>query len=797
MSGLRICIIALAAGLGLQAQHLPVRHYGAAEGLYSLGAQALLRDRIGFLWVGTQNGLFYFNGRAFTEHRAHGKPVTRDYIDNLFEDSSGAIWIGTRSEVVRMVNFQPETISLGAHVGAKGSQSFAAGPDGVVYIATKSGLAVWSGPGQPIRWKRREAAVNGIYFDSSQKALWWGESGKLWRQTSKETVTFGPEDGLPEAEWESLTIAPDGTFWVRSNQLLRYRPAHAKRFEDPFPGLGIKSLRAGRLHLDQAGRILLSDRRGLVECRTPPDRSCRVLGRKQGIWGEVSSTIEGQGSLWMAVPGAGVLRQIGRDAWENFDDRAGLESTSIWNFIPDGPDRMWVGTSGGLHLGQLTQGQWRFTLEPSTGQDLIRSMARTADGALWLAFMPNGLLRFDPRTRGMVPFPVRANQARFKSLLVDRSDQLWAAGGPDGLFRIDRATRTLIPVPLPVPPIDARLLRQDSAGRIWLTAVAGLYQWDGQTWTHFGRKDGLIDDDIFAIAVEEPRFAGVAPSNEIWVGYGAALGLTRIRFPASGPPRMDHFKAGQGPVSTFAYFLHYDSRGHLWVGTDRGTETFDGKEWSHYDQRDGLVWDDTNAEAIRAEADGSLWIGTSRGISRYRPPARQESVAPLAAITHARLGDRTWQLGQAELWAPAGANSLTIQLATPNYGREHRVHYRHRLGQSGLWSETTNPDVIVSNLPSGSHRFEVQATDRPGAWTGPTTTLPFQIATPWWQTLWFQSFAALTLVLASGPPGRGIITTARCACVSNEPSPNAPRNSKPKSSAPKPPAASRLSFSPT
>ncbi len=754
MSGFRIGIIALLASFGVRAQHLPVRHYGAAEGLNSLGAQALVRDRAGFLWVGTQNGLFYFNGRSFIEHRTQGQPVTRDYIETLFEDASGAIWIGTRTEVLRMVNFRPETVALGPRVGATGSQPFAAGPDGSVFIASPAGLAQWSGPGQPLRWRRR-GPVDGVYYDVPSQALWWGERGKLWRETAQGVTSFGPEAGLPEAEWESFTIAPDGALWARSNQLLRYRPAGAARFTDPFPGLQIKALRAGRLHLDQQGRILLSDRRGLVECHTTPaPNPCRILGRTQGVWGEVSSTVDGQGSLWMAVPGVGVLRQIGRDSWENFDDRSGLESTSIWNFIPDGPERMWVATSGGLHHGQLQDQQWHFQLEPSTGRDLIRSMARTADGSLWLALMPNGLLQFDPRTRGTTRFPIPENLARFKSLLVDRDDQLWAAGGTDGLFRIDRARRALVPVPLPVPPIDARLLRQDSAGRLWLTASSGLYRWDGRQWSHFGKKDGLIDDEVLAIAVEDARFAGPRPSNEIWIGYGSALGLTRLRFPPSGPPQAVHFNAGQGPVSTFAYFLHYDSRGHLWVGTDRGVDTFDGSSWSHYDERDGLIWDDTNTEAIYADPQGALWIGTSRGISRYRQSSIETPVVPVVAISQARLGDQTWQIGQAALRAPAGTSSLSVQLATPNYGREHRIRYRYRLTPNDPWSETVNPDVTVSNLPSGNHALEVQATDRAGVWTGPVTTLPFEIATPWWQTLWFRGLAAVALVLAAALTAR-------------------------------------------
>jgi signal transduction histidine kinase/CheY-like chemotaxis protein/ligand-binding sensor domain-containing protein len=748
MSGLRIWIIALAATSGLVAQHLPVRQYGAAEGLFSLAAQAFVRDRAGFLWVGTQNGLFYFNGREFVEHRVHGKPVAGDYVDSLFVDASGTLWIGTSSEVIRMPNLQPEAIPLGSRIGAHGAQPFAQGLGDTVFIATESGLAMWMGPGQPLRWKRQGVAVEGVFYEPKRKELWWGEGGKLWRETAAGLTSFGAEQGLPPSEWASFAVGKDGSFWVRSTSLVRYLPAGTERFVDPFPGVTIRSEQPGNIYLDPEGRILLSDYRGLVECYTPPAESaCRILGRQDGIWGEVFSTLGHQGNLWMAVPGVGVLRQIGRDSWDNFDERSGLESASVWNFVPDGPDRIWVGTNSGLHRGELRQRRWRFFHEPNTGHEPVRSLARTADGSLWLAMMPSGLLRFDPRTRRTEPFPLQGKQIRFKSLLVDKDDQLWGTGG-DGLFRIDRTRRTLTPVPLPVPPIAARILRQDSAGRIWLTATGGLYRWDGQKWSHFGKKDGLLDDELFAIAVEDARFAGSSPSNEIWVGYGSNLGLTRLRFPASGPPEVQHFRAGQGPVSTFAYFLHFDSRGNLWVGTDRGVDTFDGTLWTHYDHRDGLVWDDTNTGAIHAEGDGTLWIGTSRGISRYRPPGTDSNVAPAVAITQARLGNVVWQLGQAELQAPAGANSLILQLATPNYGREHRIHFRYRLNHSETWTETGNPDVTVSNLTSGAQLFEVQATDRVGVWSGPITSLPFQIATPWWQTLWFRLLAAIALALA-------------------------------------------------
>ena len=68
----------LAGAIMLPAQRYNFKFYGEEEGLQSLAVQVVLQDRTGFLWVGTQNGLYRYDGSRFaTFGKAEGLPGTR------------------------------------------------------------------------------------------------------------------------------------------------------------------------------------------------------------------------------------------------------------------------------------------------------------------------------------------------------------------------------------------------------------------------------------------------------------------------------------------------------------------------------------------------------------------------------------------------------------------------------------------------------------------------------------------------------------------------------------------------
>src|SRR5579863_8924726 len=99
-----ILVLAGAASLFapvLSAQRYNFKFYGEDEGLKNLAVQTMLQDRAGFLWVGTQNGLFRYDGDRFEQFAI--SPGAPNRVDSLSEDSAGTLLVGTTGGLFRRV----------------------------------------------------------------------------------------------------------------------------------------------------------------------------------------------------------------------------------------------------------------------------------------------------------------------------------------------------------------------------------------------------------------------------------------------------------------------------------------------------------------------------------------------------------------------------------------------------------------------------------------------------------------------------------------------------------------------
>jgi signal transduction histidine kinase/ligand-binding sensor domain-containing protein len=73
-----------------------VEQFGLLNGLPNRNVRALLRDRKGCMWVGTNGGPAVYCGGHFIENRAT-KTLGGEEISAMTEDSSGTMWLGTRN----------------------------------------------------------------------------------------------------------------------------------------------------------------------------------------------------------------------------------------------------------------------------------------------------------------------------------------------------------------------------------------------------------------------------------------------------------------------------------------------------------------------------------------------------------------------------------------------------------------------------------------------------------------------------------------------------------------------------
>src|ERR1035441_7721689 len=129
-------IAALCPLANLLAQRPTFRQYGSAEGLSNLAINCLLQDRTGYIWVGTDNGLFRYDGSEFIHFgRAEGLPNTE--IRSLAESPEGVLWVATQSGIVRLAGTQFKAVDVGVQGEFHG---VAFDRIGRMYLNTRSGI---------------------------------------------------------------------------------------------------------------------------------------------------------------------------------------------------------------------------------------------------------------------------------------------------------------------------------------------------------------------------------------------------------------------------------------------------------------------------------------------------------------------------------------------------------------------------------------------------------------------------------------------------------------------------------
>src|ERR1039458_2062841 len=107
-----LMLLAFAVPVSLPAQRQLFRGYGSADGLSNLNVKCLLQDRTGYIWVGTDNGLFRYDGSEFIHFgRAEGLPNTE--IRSLAESPEGVLWVATQSGIVRLAGTQFKAVDVG------------------------------------------------------------------------------------------------------------------------------------------------------------------------------------------------------------------------------------------------------------------------------------------------------------------------------------------------------------------------------------------------------------------------------------------------------------------------------------------------------------------------------------------------------------------------------------------------------------------------------------------------------------------------------------------------------------
>lgn len=749
-------------------QQYVFKTYRQSQGLLNLAVRGMVKDRAGFMWLATENGVFRFLGSGF-ERFGQQQGIAELNIEDIAADPEGTIWVATEKNLYRWDGNRFE-VAGSRPIHVSGAQRMAVEDPRHLLVVEQQRLyrlehdelgrmrsyaQVFSGgTTQANPELARIDSVNVVSGAGGRPQIWIGCGAHLYsfpggvsgtpKSGSAAVTAWGREQGLPVDAWKGILLDHEGTLWAGGMAHVAVLPRGATRFEDRSitgrdPGT---VYRHAPLIEDGQGRVLVPGQNGLARWESG---RWRIIGSANGL--PRSSEIAGMafdvgGDLWMGSRGEGLVGWAGYGDWEGWSDSQGLPSPMVWAIAPSREGNVLVGTEGGFGwidprsgaAGSLSpKGRWSF------GQ--ISAMRTMQDGSAIAGTFSGGILRVDPKT-GRTELTSRLPDY-IMSILEDRSGRTFFATKTGIYLRPPgnpRAMPQLIPAVTALQGDSRRVETGCTArdGSLWfLSNNRLLHEWNG-VWS-IPEIDGLARLSGTALALS------CADDGTVWM-TGDQTGTWRLT-PKDGRLEAWQLRLPEEMKTLAPLAILVDHRGWVWLGTDLGVVVWNGMSWRHLSQESGLIWNDIDQGTLEEAPDGSLWVGTSGGVAHLLHPEKVFESIPLTLSVTAIKRGRTLNPLVNEITLPWSGLPLDFQFSSPATRNGSELVFKYRLKDfQAEWVESKNGLAVFSGLPPGDYVLEAMAQNTSLGSHSELLQVSVHILSPWWKSRWFSGLCALALL---------------------------------------------------
>ena len=718
--------------------------YGRESGLGNVRINLLLQDKTGFIWVGTDSGLYRFDGQRFQAFGLEqGLPSLE--INALTLDSAGVMWVGTKLGLARWKTGSFESMFKG-YPDKLGVEEIVVDPNKELWIATTEGLYHGNASGFQSVPGWVGGRVNTVAAGIDGKTMWAANNTQLWTWQKDQGWKLFP--GAPKskqlAQLDRLFAAPDGKIFARTSRGNYVLAAGAQDFVQ-LPDIPVSESFLSRFHLGPDGKIWSATVKGLYHNQNGKLAS---IGLSEGLPTDFARAviIDREGTLWCGSQG--LHRLLGKGAWSAHTPKEGLPA-NVWSVFRDNKGRLWSGTEKGLAV--ASEKGWQVIA--GSEQNRIRSIVQAPDNSIIFGGEPYGLWRLDAAgDLHSLPSMPGADGAKILSLLLDKAAHLWIGTFRAGLLKahLENDKWVFEKVLLPGGSETERIshLMLDRHGRIWAAGGNGLLSLENGIWRRFGHENGLASSNVLYVAEGE--------NDEMWIVYrDKADIISRFKIDQKNGSILQ--TGTQLPLtSRDIVMIGEDQQGRLWLGANSGLDLWENPSdpktaTIHFGIEDGLVDEEINAMAFLAETSGDVWIGTRGGLAHfYSKQFSGNPPPPPVAILSAKIGSRSIVETTEKIVVPHGQNTFEISFAGLSFLDTSGIHFETRLiGLEQEWHSSSNREARYAGLPPGHYTMEIRARFRQGEW-GAVTRLSFELLPAWWQTWWFRiglSFGLIGLVV--------------------------------------------------
>ncbi len=722
-----------------------ITHYShsvwhTADGLPQDSVRTMAQTRDGYLWLGTHAGLARFDGVRFTVFDHTNSPMHFDHILALCAARDGSLWIGTDEQ-------------------------------GGVYRWTQKSGVVPVLPGFKVR----------ALFEDRSGAVWIGTESKLIRYSGGKTEPFGVREGLLPYSIRAIVQDQAGVIWVGTDGggVFQFQGGS---FRSMAPVLGADAAQVWALWPDKDGSMwagtqgtgVLRLRNGIVtrldsHSGLESNIILSLLGDRDGnLWigtdggglaryydGKISTytTIEGlssdivrvmledrEGVLWLGTAGAGLIR-LKDDPFNYYGHRDGLSNDLVRSMLEDHNGAVWIGTSGGW-LNRLKDGNIeKFHFRDTTPAQNVAPLFEDEAGTVWGRILSTGRALTTALSPPMVTNPFQTIPDPIQTIVKGNDNVTWV-GSEGGLVELRQGLpfRTYTTAQgLPHHTVYAIAFGLD--GAVWIGTGAGLARLDRYAISTVDDPEGPRRDWITALWQDR--------QGDLWIGT-YTLGLYRWR---NG--KFTHYGHAEGLPDERIFSILEDGNSNLWLTCRKGILRIAKSNFEDYDRHfvreipvviyenlDGLRSSEINygsrPPAMRTR-DGRFWFATYGGVAVIDPGRLPKDNYQPPVYIERLLVDRNEVPMRNAVRVNPSLGNLEIQYTAIEFRSPQRVRFRYRLeGFDAQWVNAgTRRVAYYTNLPPGSYRFRVVASNGRGVWNTVGATFSFTLRPYFYQTYWF------------------------------------------------------------
>ena len=708
------------------------RGLSVTEGLSDLVVNALYKDSIGYVWIGTGNSLERFDGTRLKHFLISGANEKIKRVNAIAEMEGNQIWMGNGMGLWR-VNTEKDILEpIAAETLHYGVRTLLPDGKGTLYIGSEAGLFIYKNG----NLEQKLIDPNVLSASNIITGLSLSEDGILWIATNDGlySLTLADKKIVPYhnivedkhfCSYNNITRIGNVLYLGTMGQGIISFDTQTHKFR-PFIDVGCNVISS----LSGDGKDMLyvgTDGNGVHFISTKQMKVLRSLRHEPGKDESIRSNsvysllVDRDGLIWIG------FYQLGLD-YSLY--QSGLFST--YSYLPyfdskDMPVRSiaitehekLVGSRDGLFYINEEQRRFKNFKSPELRSSMIFCIYKFQD-KYYIGTYGGGMYIFNPADLTIHDFepnePQPFMRGQIFSIKADNKDQLWI-GTSMGLYcyKDGKRIKQYTSANSKLPEGNVYEIYFDSTHKGWICTENGMCIWDPSSES--------LKTDIFPenfIHKEKIRVVYEDSDHNLYFlpdkGSMCISDLSMSRFRRLQPDTQLEGKDGM--------FILEDDEKWLWIGTNNGLYRYDKKEtFIPYNFIDGIPSSIFTLCPPVQDQQGNIWMGNSKGLiyMNFKQNNQMKRYTYPLTITDIYVNGKkslhpVVESGKVpEIQLESSQNNLTFHFSGFTYTEPAYMTYEYKLeGEDEDWQILTGKsEITYYDLSSGNYLFKLRYIGNP------------------------------------------------------------------------------------